>query len=90
MLHKRLTTLDSDLSWGPFRLRRAGVPITVAAISYSILGAFFSLWPTTVRPNAESMNYCVIVFGSVMIFSILFWLAYGRKHYVGPRLEIRG
>lgn len=89
MLHKRLTTPDSELPWGPFRLGRAGIPITIVAIAYSILGAFFSMWPTTVKPNAESMNYCVLVFGAVMVFSLVFWLIYGRKHYKGPILEIQ-
>ncbi|CAD6573229.1 MAG: hypothetical protein ASARMPREDX12_005912 [Alectoria sarmentosa] len=89
MLNKRLTTPNSDLPWGPFRLGRAGVPVTVVAIAYSVLGAFFSMWPTAVKPSAESMNYCVVVFGGAMVFSLLFWLAYGRKHYTGPVLELR-
>ena len=89
MLNKRLTTPDPDLPWGPFRLGRAGVPITVVALAYSVLGAFFSMWPTTVKPSAESMNYCVVVFGGVMVFSLFFWLVYGRKHYTGPVLEFR-
>ena len=89
MLHKRLITPDSDLPWGPFRLGRAGVPVTVVAIAYSFIGAFFSMWPTTVNPSAESMNYCVVVFGSVILFSLFFWLLYGRKHYSIPILEIR-
>ena len=89
MLHKRLTTPASELPWGPFKLGRAGVPITVVAIAYSILGAFFSMWPTTVKPTPESMNYCVLVFGAAMIFSVGFWFAYGRKHYTGPVFEGR-
>lgn len=89
MLNKRLTTPDSELPWGPFKLGRAGVPVTVVAIAYSVLGAFFSMWPTAVNPTIESMNYCVLVFGGVLIFAVLFWLVYGRKHYTGPVLEIR-
>ena len=89
MLNKRLTTPYSDLPWGPFKLGRAGVPVTVVAIAYSVFGTSFSMWPTTVKPNAESMNYCALMFGSVMIFSLCFWLVYGRKHYTGPVLELR-
>ena len=88
MLNRRLTAPDCDLPWGPFRLGHSDVPIAVVAIAHSILRAFFSMWPTTVQPNAESMNYCVVVFGAVMIFCLLFWLAYGRKHYTGPVLDI--
>ncbi|KAL8699755.1 MAG: hypothetical protein Q9201_005822 [Fulgogasparrea decipioides] len=86
MLHKRLTTPDSALPWGPFKLGRAGVPVTVVAIAYSTLGAFFSVWPTDSRPSPQSMNYCIVVFGAVIIFSLLFWVLYGRKYYQGPVL----
>ena len=89
MLNKRLTTPSSDILWGPFKLGRAGVPVTILAIAYSLLGAFFSMWPTTVKPTIEGMNYCVLVFGGVLIFSLLFWVVYGRKHYTGPVLEFR-
>ena len=89
MLHKRLTTPDSDLPWGPFRLGRAGVPVTVVAIAYSAFGAFFSIWPTSPNPDPQSMNYCILVFGAVIIFSLLFWFSYGRKYYRGPVLVDR-
>ena len=89
MLNKRLTTPDGDLPWGPFKLGRAGLPVTILAIAYSLLGAFFSMWPIAVNPTIESMNYCVLVYGGVLLFSMLFWVVYGRKHYIGPVLEIR-
>ena len=89
MLNKRLTTPNDDIQWGPFKLGRAGVPITILAIAYSLLGAFFSMWPTEVKPTIESMNYCILVYGGTLIFSLLFWVLYGRKHYTGPVLEIR-
>ena len=86
MLHKRLTTPNSDLPWGPFKLGRAGVPVTIVAIVYSVVGAFFSVWPTTTKPDAEGMNWCILVFGAVVLFSLLFWAFYGRKYYRGPVL----
>ena len=87
MLNKRLRTPDSEIPWGPFRLGRFGVPITITAILYSLLGAFFSMWPTVKNPSIEEMNYCVLVYGGVMLFSMLFWLVYGRHHYTGPVVE---
>ena len=88
MLNKRLTTPNDQLPWGPFKLGRFGVPVTIVAIAYSLLGGFFSLWPTTVNPTIVSMNYAVLVFGGVMVLSMGFWLIYGRRHYTGPVLEI--
>ena len=89
MLNKRLNTPDADIPWGPFKLGKFGVPITILAILYSVLGAFFSMWPTAMHPTWATMNYCVFVYGGVLIFSMLFWLVYGRKHYTGPVIEIR-
>ena len=89
MLNKRLTTPDADIPWGPFKVGKLGVPVTILAICYSVLGAFFSMWPTAMNPTWERMNYCVFVFGGVLVFSMLFWLVYGRKHYTGPVIEIR-
>ena len=87
MLYKRLRTPSSEIPWGPFRLGRFGVPITIIAILYSLLGAFFSMWPTVKNPSIQEMNYCVLVYGGVMLFSMLFWLVYGRHHYTGPVVE---
>lgn len=88
MLHKRLTTPEDQLPWGPFRLGRAGVPITVLALLYSIVVGFFSVWPPVVNPGPEEMNYCVLIWGATLLLSLAFWVTYGRKHYVGPMLEI--
>ena len=88
ILHKRLTTPDNEISWGPFKLGRAGPAINVASILYSTLVGFFSMWPTEARPDAVSMNYCVLVFGGTLLFSMIFWLLYGRKHYTGPVMEL--
>ena len=89
MLNKRLTAPNDQIPWGPFKLGRAGVPITILAIAYSLVGTFFSMWPIMVKPTIQSMNYCVLVYGGTLILSLLFWVLYGRKHYTGPVLEIR-
>ena len=90
MLHKRLTTPSSEIPWGPFRLGRAGPAITIIAILFSLVVGFFSMWPPVVNPDPGSMNYCVLVFGAALLFSMGFWLLYGRKHYKGPIIEISG
>lgn len=90
MLHKRLTTPASELPWGLFRLGRAGVPVTVIAIAFSVLVGFFSMWPPVVEPDTEEMNWCVLVFGASLLFSLGFWGFYGRKHYKGSVMEVEG
>lgn len=87
MLHKRLTTPTDEIVWGPFKLGRAGVPITVVTIAYSIVGMFFSMWPLFAEVTAAGMNYASPVFGVALMLSLGFWFAYGRKVYTGPIWE---
>ena len=35
------------MEYGPFRLGRWGVPVTIASLVYSVIGIFFSFWPAT-------------------------------------------
>lgn len=88
LLHKRLTTPASKMRYGPFTLGRAGVPINILAMAYSILGIFFSFWPPTHDVTAETMNWSVTVFGGAVLFSLGFWVVYGRKVYTGPIIEV--
>ena len=88
MLYRRSTTDESELPWGPFRLRKWGVPITIVAQVYTVLGLFWSFWPYTPEVDAGTMNYSSLMFGGVMIFSVVFWGLWARRIYVGPIMEI--
>ena len=87
MLLARTTKQDASFRWGPFRLRRLGVPVNVFSIAYSIIGIFFSFWPPNAGPTASSMNWSCAVYGGVLLFSLCFWFSYGRKVYTGPIIE---
>ena len=88
ILLRRLTRKDIPIRWGPFRLGRAGIPVNVIAIAYSIVGIFFSFWPPGVDPTATTMNWSVAVYGGVLLFSLGFWAVHGRKVYTGPIVEV--
>ena len=88
MLWKRLTTPASDFRWGPFKLGRLGVPITLISIAYSIVGWFFSFWPPTATVTVKTMNWSVTVYVGVLAASIIFWLIHARHVYTGPITEV--
>lgn len=88
MLHKCLTVSIESLPWGPFRLERSVTPVTICALLYSIVVGVFSTWPPFSRPTPKVVDYCVLIWGATLLFSMEFCLVYGRKHYVGPVLEI--
>lgn len=77
-----------QLRYGPFRLGRFGIPVTIFALSYSLIGAFFSLWPQTVAPTLKEMNWAVVIFAGIIFFSLLYWVVGARKTYTGPVVEV--
>ena len=90
MLHKRFTTPEHEIRWGPFKLGRSGPYIYIFAIIYSIIGTFFSFWPPSPGPTPQTMNWSIAVFGSLMLFCVIFWFTHANKVYKGPVVEIRG
>jgi len=88
LLHKRLTTSEDNMTYGPFKLGRAGVPIIVLSLIYSAIGVVFSFWPGAPSPTLLTMNWSIVVFSGVMILSMVFWAVHGRLVYNGPILEI--
>lgn len=86
-LHRKLTTSATDTTYGPFQLGRAGIPIILLSLAYSVIGIFFSFWPQASKVTPVTMNWSVLVFGGVLIFSWFFWVIHGRKVYTGPIFE---
>lgn len=89
MLRKRLTTPDADFRWGPFKLGRFGVPVTIISIAYSMVGWFFSFWPPTAVVTVKTINWSVVVYVGVLGVSMIYWLLHARHVYTGPIIEVR-
>ncbi|KAL8846091.1 MAG: hypothetical protein Q9221_008800 [Calogaya cf. arnoldii] len=78
-----------NLTWGPFRFPGPlGTIINVVGCLYMIIIVFFSFWPATKEVDAASMNYSVLVTGFWILFSVVYYFAYGRRTYKGPLMEI--
>ncbi|CAD6584222.1 MAG: hypothetical protein ASARMPRED_001636 [Alectoria sarmentosa] len=85
----RLTnTPGFELSWGPWYMPGIlGPAVNLFAIIYVLIILFFSFWPPDVPVDAANMNYTILVTGIVMIFSVTWYLAWGRRDYKGPVIE---
>lgn len=88
LLLKGLTTPAAHMRWGPFRLGRLGLPVNVLAIAYGLVAVFFSFWPPSATVTPVTMNWSIVVYGGVLLFSVFFWFLHGRKVYTGPVIEI--
>ncbi|KAG8169214.1 hypothetical protein KVR01_001963 [Diaporthe batatas] len=81
--------LDSPLVWGPWRLPGVlGIVNNMFACAYLIFIFFFAFWPAVNNPDVATMNWAVLVFGVVIIFSVVYYLVWARKIYTGPIVEV--
>ena len=71
MLHKRLTAPANKIQWGPFKMGWAVILVTVTALSFSVLGGAFSMWPTEIHPSIEEINWRILVSGGALIFKLI-------------------
>ncbi|GAA6059145.1 hypothetical protein JCM10212_003892 [Sporobolomyces blumeae] len=72
---------------GPFHLGRGFLSWTInlIAVFWTSFVVIILALPTIRPVDAENMNYASAVTGGVMILSLIWFYAGGRKHYHGPR-----
>ncbi|RYO79488.1 hypothetical protein DL766_009347 [Monosporascus sp. MC13-8B] len=81
-------TVGKSITWGPWRLRGLfGVANNVSSCAYLSFIFFFSFWPSHRDVAPENMNWAVLVFVVVLIFSTLYYVFWARKVYRGPIIE---
>ncbi|KAF1844879.1 amino acid transporter [Cucurbitaria berberidis CBS 394.84] len=67
-----------------FSLGRFGLPINIFSILFLSLAFVMIFFPTVPHPSPAAMNWNVLVFGVVLVFSIFYFLVRGRYRYDGP------
>ena len=71
--------------------RYFGLAVNLFAIGWLCLVFVIAFFPAVPVPllTAKSMNWSVLVFVGVLLFSGLYFVASGRKKYVGPVEYVR-
>lgn len=87
MIWRRLT--GAPLLPAKFLLGKWGLPVTIAAEVFLVILWILSLFPLYRQPDPETMNWSILIYGAVFIFSVGYYWVYGRHHYVGPVEYIR-
>jgi choline transport protein len=67
-----------------FSLGRAGLPINIFSVLFLVLAFIMTFFPQSPHPNNETMNWSILVYGAVVVFSIVYFVAVGRNRYAGP------
>lgn len=76
------------LVWGPWRVPGIWGTINNAfACVFITFVIFWSFWPPKTPATPENMNYSVLVTGTVVAFSIVYYYLWGKTQYKGPLIE---
>ncbi|KAK2861382.1 hypothetical protein FQN49_004255 [Arthroderma sp. PD_2] len=82
-------TTGANLVWGPWHVRGAiGIAINIFGCIYLTVILIFSFFPADAVPTAGNMNYSVAIWAFVIVFSVVYYLAYARRVYEGPLVEV--
>ncbi|QSZ36871.1 hypothetical protein DSL72_006754 [Monilinia vaccinii-corymbosi] len=92
-IQSHLTSVEvlnsGNLRWGPWRIKEPlGTLNNMFACIYSIFLLFWSFWPQTTPTTPETANWSLLVFGAVIIFSVVWYALRARHYFKGPIKEV--
>jgi len=90
IFYKRLRNdpVKDKLNWGPWYMGPVFGPIVNAVgLIYIIISLFFSFFPSTATVTAVTMNWSCALFGGTVLFSIVYYMVYGRHAYKWPVVD---
>lgn len=89
VLYRRLAHPEL-LPQARWTLGRWGVPVNVTALVYVSFAFFWSFWPNERPVTLQNFNWAVVMFVGIIILSVVNYVVYGRKVYVGPVMSVEG
>ncbi|PQE21121.1 hypothetical protein CJF32_00005552 [Rutstroemia sp. NJR-2017a WRK4] len=90
LLKKRLRQdpVKDKIHWGPWQMGPVLGPIVnIIGLVYSIIAMFFSFWPAVAEVDKVSMNWSCVLFAGALLFSIVFYIGWGKHAYKWPIVD---
>jgi len=72
-----------------FDLGKYGLAVNIFSILFLLLIFIMCFFPPAPHPDAASMNWSILIYGGVIIFSLLWFVVKARHVYVGPVEYVR-
>ncbi|KAI0018942.1 amino acid/polyamine transporter I [Xylariomycetidae sp. FL0641] len=72
-----------------FSLGRWGLAINIASEAFLIVVFVLAFFPVSPSPDAAGMNWGILIYGVVVLFSILYYQLRGKHQYAGPVEYVR-
>jgi len=89
LLWRRIRYPDT-LPPAQFPLGKWGIPINSAAVLYSFWGFFWTFWPQYYPITPSSFNWSPVIFVSVLLIAMVYYVFVARHHYTGPVALVEG
>ena len=70
-------------------LGRYGLAINIMSLVFLMPIYFFAFWPAVTPVEASSMNWAVLMYSAVVIFSLVYYFIWGKHSYVGPVMVVK-
>lgn len=67
-----------------FNLGRAGIWVNGISVIYLCFAFVFAFFPNFPHPTVDLMNWNILIYGVVVIFSLIYFVVKGKNQYVGP------
>ena len=74
---------------GRWSLGRYGLTINIASLIFLIPIFFFAFWPAATPVDPETMNWAVVLFGGMIIWSVIYYVIWARHTYTPPVVTIK-
>jgi choline transport protein len=83
-----VNTTGATLMWGPWHIPGyLGIGLNIFVCCFLCVSWFFSFWPTAMQVTPATMNYNALLWGAVVLFSLIYYIIRGKKEYNGPIIE---
>ncbi|RXG47110.1 hypothetical protein VDGE_08285 [Verticillium dahliae] len=87
MIWRRWT--NSPLLPSKFRLGRWGLTINVASVVFLVAIFVLAFMPPTPKPTLDLMNWNILIYSVIALFSLAYYLVRGTHQYEGPVAYVR-
>ncbi|KAL8991783.1 MAG: hypothetical protein Q9169_007652 [Polycauliona sp. 2 TL-2023] len=70
-------------------LGKYGLAMNIASLIFLTPIYFFAFWPLTTPVEPSTMNWSVVMYGGVAIWSLVYYWIWGRHSYIGPVMVVK-
>ncbi len=66
-----------------------GLPVNIFSVAFLSFVYVMCFFPSSSNPPLMSMNWSVLIYGCIILFSLVYYYFRGRHVYVGPVEYVR-